>query len=221
MKILALSDVHSRVEKLKKLLEKAGNQEIDLILVAGDLSNFGGETQAKEVLDEIKKLNKKMFVIPGNLDSKEAILFLEKENVSLHGKKENYGKFVFVGFGGATECIGKVAYTEKEIYKKLKGLIEKEGKELNDKKEKVFLLTHAPPKNSSLDKSFSGKAIGSSAVRRIIEEFSPEFSLSGHCHEGIGKERIGKTFCINSGAVKEGKMTLIDTEKKEVKRFSL
>ena len=214
MKILVLSDIHSRKENLKRLLENTENKEIELILIAGDLTNFGGKTEAKEVLDIVKKMNKKILAIPGNLDSKEVILFLEDEKISLHGKKEKFGEFVFVGLGGATNCIGETVFTEEQIYEKLKELIKGE-------KEKVFLLTHAPPKNSYLDKSFSGKAIGSDSIRQIIEEFSPKINVSGHCHEGIGKETINRTFCVNSGAVKNGKMCLINSETKKVERFSL
>ena len=214
MKILVLSDIHSRKENLEKLMEKAKGKEIELILIAGDLTNFGGEIQTKEVLDIVKKMNKKILAVPGNLDSKKATNYLEKEKISLHGKKEKFGEFTFIGLGGATNCIGDTVLTEKEVYEKLKELIKEE-------KEKVFLLTHSPPKNSSLDKNFYGKAIGSESVRRIIEEFFPEINVSGHCHEGLGEETINKTFCVNPGAVKEGKMCLIDSKTKKTERISL
>ncbi len=120
---------------------------------------------------------------------------------------------MFIGFGGAVESIGEMIFSEQEIYEKLKFLIQGE--------KKVFLVTHSPPKNCSLDKSFSGKHIGSESVRKIIEEFSPEFSVSGHCHEAFGKEIIEKTFCINVSSVKEEKIVLIDTKEKKVERIEL
>ncbi len=89
MKILVLSDVHSRIESLKKLLENKKSSEIDLVVIAGDLTNFGGETQIKEVIDEIKKLNKKIFAIPGNLDTKEGLEFMEKKGFHCIQEKKN------------------------------------------------------------------------------------------------------------------------------------
>ncbi|MFH1663359.1 MAG: metallophosphoesterase [archaeon] len=209
MKILVLSDIHSRKESLEKLLSEAGKKEIDLVIAAGDLTNFGGQAETEKIIEKIKKLNKKIFAIPGNLDTKESILFLEKEGISIHSKKEKYNEFTFIGFGGATDCMGEIIFTEKELYESLKELMQETGKE------KVFLITHSPPKNSLLDKNVSGKHIGSDAIRKIITEFEPEFSVSGHCHESFGKEKIGKTTCINPGAVKENRAALIDTKTKK------
>jgi len=208
MKILVLSDIHSGTKNLEKLLKKAENRGIDLILVTGDLTNFGGKKEAKEVIEIIKKLEKKIFAVPGNLDKRETIDLLEKKGISIHSKKEKFNEFIFVGFGGATDCIGETVFTETEIYEKLKLLMQE------TENEKVFLVTHSPPKKSSLDKSFTGKHIGSAAVRKIIEEFKPEFSVSGHCHEGIGEEKIKETFCVNPGSVKEKRTVIIDTETK-------
>ncbi len=213
MKILALSDIHSRIETLKKLLEKAKNKEIDLILVLGDLTNFGGKKEAIEVIKPIKKLNKKILAISGNLDRKEVVELLEKEGISLHSKKEEFKGIVFVGFGAGIYLTESVEPNEEKIYEKLK--------ELSEKTENIFLVTHFPPKNSSIDKNHAGKHIGSKAVRKIIEEFSPEFSFSGHCHEAKGTEIIGKTFCVNTGAVKDGKMVLFDTKTKKLEGIEL
>ncbi len=213
MKILALSDIHSRVKNLKILLKTAENREFEVILIAGDLTNFGEKGKAKEIIEILKKTKKKIFGITGNLDTKKELELLEEKEISLHGKKEVFEEFVFVGFGGATNCIGETVFSEEEIYEKLKEMVKGE--------KKVFLLTHSPPKDSSLDKSNSGKHIGSGSVRKIIEEFKPEFSVAGHCHEGFGEEQIGKTFCINVGTVKEKRVALIDTKKKKVEKIQL
>jgi len=213
MKILVLSDIHSRVENLKSLLKTAENMEFEGILLAGDLTNFGEKGQAEKILKELEKTGKKIFAVTGNLDTKKELKLLEKKGISLHARKERFGEFVFIGFGGAVNCIGETVFSEEEIYEKLKKLIKEE--------KKVFLLTHSPPKNTSLDKNSSGKHIGSDSVRKIIEEFKPEFSVAGHCHEGFGEEQIGETFCINVGAVKEKRITLIDTKKKKTERIQL
>jgi Icc-related predicted phosphoesterase len=44
------------------------------------------------------------------------------------------------------------------------------------------------------------RPVGSTAVRRVIEDFQPLLSLHGHIHEGRGAVTIGKTVCINPGS---------------------
>ena len=42
--------------------------------------------------------------------------------------------------------------------------------------------------------------LGSTAVRRIIEDYEPVLSVHGHIHESGGERRIGKTLCVNPGS---------------------
>jgi Icc-related predicted phosphoesterase len=44
------------------------------------------------------------------------------------------------------------------------------------------------------------RPVGSTAVRRVIEDFQPLLSLHGHIHEGRGAVTIGATTCINPGS---------------------
>ena len=78
----------------------------------------------------------------------------------------------------------------------------------------VFNL-HVPPYDSrldtaaELDEDFNmvliGKephmiAVGSTGVRRAIEEYQPMVALHGHIHESAGMNRIGRTLCVNPGS---------------------
>jgi Icc-related predicted phosphoesterase len=42
--------------------------------------------------------------------------------------------------------------------------------------------------------------VGSTAVRRLIEEAQPLLALHGHIHESRGEVRIGRTLALNSGS---------------------
>jgi len=42
--------------------------------------------------------------------------------------------------------------------------------------------------------------VGSTGVRRAIEEFQPMAALHGHIHESAGVNRIGRTLCVNPGS---------------------
>ena len=74
---------------------------------------------------------------------------------------------------------------------------------------------HAPGYNTTLDlaprlgkdlrpKYFMGTPImdhvGSTSVRKVIEEFQPELALHGHIHESPGVCNIKKTVCVNPGS---------------------
>ncbi len=82
--------------------------------------------------------------------------------------------------------------------------------------EKAIFNFHCPPHASNLDEvseldadlnvvnaGHSMVPAGSTAVRRMIEEFQPLLSLHGHIHEGKGTARIGRTLAINAGSLYE------------------
>jgi uncharacterized protein len=42
--------------------------------------------------------------------------------------------------------------------------------------------------------------VGSTAVRRLIENYQPLLAVHGHIHESGGERKIGQTLCINPGS---------------------
>lgn len=97
---------------------------------------------------------------------------------------------------------------EDSLYQVLKAEIE----QVQDVSSAVFNL-HAPPYNSKLDEAplldenlvpvDGGRTyvpVGSTAVRRVIEEYQPLLGLHGHIHEGKGSLHIGRTLCVNPGS---------------------
>jgi uncharacterized protein len=77
----------------------------------------------------------------------------------------------------------------------------------------VFTL-HAPPYATGLDMAPAleelrvvtkgghtvMKPVGSTAVRKVIEELQPLLALHGHIHESRGAKKLGRTLCINAGS---------------------
>lgn len=87
--------------------------------------------------------------------------------------------------------------------------------QLRDPHNAVFNI-HVPPYKSGLDEApeldkdlrpvLAGqllKPVGSTALRKAIEQTKPLLGLHGHIHEGRGATRIGKTLCINPGSMYE------------------
>ncbi len=60
----------------------------------------------------------------------------------------------------------------------------------------TVLVTHEPP-YGTLDEVFSGRHIGSQAVRELLMKFHPRLLTCGHVHESPGVERVGKTVVVN------------------------
>ena len=86
--------------------------------------------------------------------------------------------------------------------------------DLDDPARAIFNF-HAPPYGSGLDQApvldarlkpvVSGgavtvTAVGSKAVRAVIERHQPALGLHGHIHESRGIAKIGHTICINTGS---------------------
>lgn len=78
----------------------------------------------------------------------------------------------------------------------------------------VFNL-HCPPRGTHLDQApeldhqlrpksglggQSSGAVGSEAVRGILQRLQPLLGLHGHVHESAGAEKIGRTLCVNPGS---------------------
>ena len=74
---------------------------------------------------------------------------------------------------------------------------------------------HVPPFDSGLDyapeleedlrlRSYGGQPrhipVGSTAVRKVIDQFQPLLGLHGHVHESRGVAKIGRTLCVNPGS---------------------
>ncbi|MAH07936.1 hypothetical protein CMI38_06840 [Candidatus Pacearchaeota archaeon] len=187
-KILAASDIEGDVSATRKLAEKADKENVDLVVLAGDLT---GWVEGEEVLKPFVDKGKKVVFVPGNHDSSEFAGFLSK----LYGAKnvgEHYVRYEDVGIFGIGSPDGALSLDEDKTFKKLK----KDFKMVKDLEKKI-MVSHL---NAAGTKSeFSGIG-GSEGVRKAIDEFQPDLFLSGHIHEAEGlKEKIGKTKVVNVG----------------------
>ena len=216
MKIAVFADIHSSMEMLEKTAKSAFEKQkgTELVLLLGDNTHYGGISDIKKILQIIG--NKKILALPGNLDLKEVSGIFEERGISLHSKKAKIEGFTFIGFGGAIlGNPGETNFSEEKIYSTLKKLCAGE--------KNIVLCTHLPPLGTKIDFASRGVHIGSSAVRKIIEEFRPLLHLCAHCHEAFGEEKIGKTLCINSGAVKDMHAIVLELQGEKIKfeRISL
>jgi Icc-related predicted phosphoesterase len=210
LKILALSDIHSDLERVRKLSKRMGELKPDIILIGGDIATIGEPSEmqgriAKDVLDTLYT-GKRILAITGNHDSESVIKELETKGAELHNKTVNIDGVGFIGFRGPnTESLGGLYVINYDpVGEKIKDLRE------CDKK---ILLSHAPPHGTDLDKTIMGAHLGSEFVKDLIYDEQPDLVICGHIHEGRGVEKLGKTTIVNTGALCEGYAALIDMSK--------
>ena len=72
------------------------------------------------------------------------------------------------------------------------------------------VLSHAPPRDGKLDRTFFGRHVGSRALREFIERAQPALVVCGHIHEGRGIDTIGPTTVVNCGPAAAGDYAVVE-----------
>ncbi|MBW2989295.1 metallophosphoesterase [Candidatus Woesearchaeota archaeon] len=197
LKILAAGDIHGDMGLAEKLAEKAKKENVDLVVLCGDLTL--AETSTQNIIGPFKKRHEKVLLIPGNHETVATADFLaELYGVkNLHGYSVKYKDVGIFGAGGAN--IGLFQLGEDEIY----SLLKKGYDKIRYLKKKI-MVTHVHPTGSKMEK-FTSVFPGSKGVREAIDRFKPALLLCSHVHEAEGiEEKIGKTTVVNVG--KKGKI---------------
>ena len=197
LKILAAGDIHGDTNHAKRLADQAEKENIDLVILCGDLTY--AETSTEGIIGPFVSKKKKVILIPGNHETVATADFLAElyGATNLHGYSIKYKDVGFFGCGGAN--IGLFQLGEDEIFE----LIKKDYERIKDSKKKI-LVTHVHPSGSLMEK-FTEFFPGSSGVRKAIDTFKPDILLCSHVHEAEGiEEKIGTTQVINVG--KRGKI---------------
>ncbi|MCK5624394.1 metallophosphoesterase [Candidatus Pacearchaeota archaeon] len=189
-KILAVGDIHGDTGLAKKLAEKAKKENVDLIILAGDLTWLDQSFQG--IVGPFIKAKKQVLLIPGNHEPNSTINFLAEmypNTKNIHGYPHKIGNLGIFGAGYDSK-VGPFWVEDEEIFKTLK----KSHDKIKDMKRKI-MVTHALPAESKSE-LFEGS--GSEAVKKAITKFKPDIVISGHIHEAGGiEEKIGKTKVIN------------------------
>ncbi|MBQ4497429.1 MAG: metallophosphoesterase family protein [Spirochaetaceae bacterium] len=77
----------------------------------------------------------------------------------------------------------------------------------------LIVISHNPPKDTKVDMISNGMHVGSALYREFLETYQPLLSVSGHVHEAVGIDTVGKTTVINPGALMEGRYAVVDVQK--------
>lgn len=189
MKILAVADIHGAQYRLNLVLKNIERYSPDIVIICGDITQFGPGEVAKNFLDQIPV---ETLAITGNIDTHDVSKAIDESNATKIELKRIVKKGIpFVGISGVDA---------------------KEIKVLNDKKlldEKSVLVTHVPPFGTQ-DKVFIGMHGGSKEIRELIDKYKPRLVLSGHIHENPGFTKAGNTIVVNCSMGKSGEGAIIN-----------
>ena len=98
MKIVSFGDIHMAISSMAKIAVELATA--DLAILSGDLTNFGGRTEAQQVLAAVRSYCPAVLALPGNLDRPEVVHFLHNEQMDLHGVHRRFENLEIFGCGG-------------------------------------------------------------------------------------------------------------------------
>jgi uncharacterized protein len=201
MEIIAIPDIHGDTKKLKRLapvLESA-----DLVLLVGDITNFGREKEIRKLLDLVRQHNSTVMAVIGNCDFPEVEEVIDQEGLDLNGKCQVKDGLAFIGLSGSLET--PFHGTPNEVPDSYFKTHLTQGHTALPENTPVVLVSHQPPINTSADRIKKGLHVGSTSVRQYIEQYQPLICFTGHIHEGAGIDSIGNTKVVNPGPFFRGK----------------
>ena len=198
MRILAISDIHGRSLRPAAALAR----DADLLIIAGDITQFGGKKEALRSLDALTGQTPVCAVF-GNCDHKEVALALEERGISVHGRSATFGEVVVTGVSGAPSSpFGTPGEYDEDELRAL--LVPPPAGRTS------VLVTHAPAFGTALDIAPAAGHIGSHAIRDYILATRPALHVCGHVHEAAGIDRLMGTLLVNPGPFFEGRYAEIN-----------
>ncbi len=205
------TDFHGSEEAFRGFASKAEETNAEILVICGDITHFGSLQEARSLLSLLSGLRLPIYFVPGNCDP-PSLATIEVEGAScIHGSYESYNDVTFFGLGGGPISPFSTPFemTEEEI---ADFLTSKAKRSLASRIS--ILVSHTPPKDTKLDRIYSGANVGSEYVRKFIEERKPSAVFCGHIHEARGVDKIGETILMNPGPARHGCCGLVSVREK-------
>lgn len=186
--------------------------------------------------DDIVDFNKKIIQSQPNWERKNRLANILKKYKNIHRFDYSYAKFgacVFIGMRGHS-APGKAGSKAFRKYKKILDKLFKKFRKEN-RENKIIFVSHNIAYHTKLDKikkkflkevkkGHYGKSnrklsrhYGSKMAKKIVDQYHPLLALGGHIHEGMGKQKLGRTMLVNPGSAHEGKAAIIELNEGKVK----
>ena len=210
IRILAISDIHGRIHMLRRLGAALG-EEPDLLLIAGDITNFGTLSEAESILKEALRQIKPregLVYVAGNCDPSELLdaRLTPGDIIGLHCTAVKKCGIVIGGIGGSTVTpFGTIVEFTEEEYATLLERLRERWRAHDYEGCMRILLTHEPPYDTDVDITRDGTHVGSKSLREFLErEEGIVLHVCGHIHEGRGTDLVGNVHIVNPGPLGRG-----------------
>ncbi len=202
MKILALADIHGREDVGYMAQELYGIHDFDLVVIAGDITNFGPGVIAEHILDAMPTA---VMAVPGNCDPVDVVNAIDTSGaINLHFRSKDFRGYTFAGVGGVNSGFNMgITFLDEDAQKFLSGF------------KKGIFVVHQPP-YGIFDRVSGGRHVGSRGIMKAVKLANPELVISGHVHEDRGYAKFGNTIFVNPGPARDGYAALIDLKSKTV-----
>ena len=208
-RIAVFGDIHDEQARLGAALDLLDGPPFDLALLAGDLGldppweaparqtgrGPHDESVRRTVGRVAGRLGCPVLFVPGNHDLRDAVRDLDGVNCDRAIVAAAGLRVAGLGGAGPTRFGFPYEWTEGEIDAALAQLLPEGAKPVE------ILLTHTPPFETGLDRTYHGAHVGSPAVRDRIGRARPGLVVCGHIHEAWGVERVEGVPCLNAGAL--------------------
>jgi uncharacterized protein len=206
MKILALTDIHGAYATAERIIRR---ETPDVIVIGGDMTTAGTVADAGQGLEMFRKHGTPLLCVAGNMDRPDHDELYVRQGVSINARPVIVGSVAFFGVSGAPVSPLRTPYEipEEEILRRARSGLGAVDRTVAGT---LVFVPHAPPHGTTLDVITSGRHVGSTAVRRFIEEEQPHLVLCGHIHEAKGIEKIGSTLAVNCGPAGSGCYATVD-----------
>jgi Icc-related predicted phosphoesterase len=165
--------------------------------------------------ERIGKSGIQFYMMPGNDDDTGVDAMIEQSSYIINpvGKTiqlNEHHEMISFEYANPTPWHTPREWSEEEYYERIKAGASK----LQNVGNAVFMI-HVPPYDSGLDtapeldKTLRPRVtmgdvlrvpVGSTGVRRALQELQPLVSVHGHVHESGGQSKIGRTTCFNAGS---------------------
>lgn len=199
MKILAMTDIHGAYEKAERII--ASEPGISAIMIGGDLTTNGSAQEAQAALRKFAKTGIPVITVAGNMDPVEIEEAFSANSVSVNARGTMLDD---VGIFGVSGSPFTPMHTPNEISEEEISFRAHSGwKDVQAARIKIF-VPHAPPHNTKLDNLRSGQHVGSTSIRKFVEQFQPDVLVCGHIHESRGTDTLEKTIMVNCGPAANG-----------------
>ena len=209
-KILLLSDIHGHGDMAARII--ALHPDIDTILIAGDMTNFGSVDEARSVRARMLSDGKPraIYAVAGNCDPLSVRQYLKAEAIDVEGSVCRLDFASLAGAGGGLKRAGLTSFerTEAELEAALRQQLVQARARTGDlhgsgSARPLVVLTHSPPYGTNAD--MHGEAhVGSQAFARLMLEFGPEVWICGHIHESRCVSLEDGTLVVNPGPCSAG-----------------